>query len=71
MMLRGSNSCGLVRGFQVCLNHWLQLPQLLKGPCFYRTRSHETLQHVLIDQSKSGLGDQCFGKTHFPGLGPR
>lgn len=71
MMLRGSDSCGLASGFQVCLNRWLQLPQLLKGSCFYRTRSHKTLQHVLISQGRSGPGDQCFRKTHFPGSGPQ
>lgn len=60
---RGSNSHGLVSGFQVCLNHWLWFPPLLQGPCFYRTRSNKTLKHVLISQGKSGPWRSMFQKN--------
>lgn len=60
---KGSNSHGLVSGFQVCLYRWLWFPPLLKGPCFYRTRSNKTLKHVLISQGKSGPWRSMFQKN--------
>lgn len=47
------------------MNGWLWFPQLLQGLCFYRTKSNQTLKHVLISLVRAARGDQCFKKRTF------